>query len=216
MKNITVIVAALLLLVLGLVYILGNREEVKIPETPEDPYIVGQIYSISENSVLVAEGVDGEYRGGVEELRGNAVWVAIDENTEIIDADKSTVSFNYLEEGMVVEVSITGVLLESYPARGTAAKLVIVEQYAITECYIGGCSGELCVSYPEAQSTCELLPGMECLGSGMSCEFINGDCSWVLSLEAAECFAEVKEREGSVVKETRIGHLFEKAEELLN
>ena len=90
------------------------------------------------------------------------------------------------------------------------------EEEPIKECFIVGCSGELCTDDPEAISTCELLPGMECLGEEMSCQLVEGECSWVLSREAAECFLIVKEQWGDEVLESRIGHLFDKAEDLLS
>lgn len=82
-------------------------------------------------------------------------------------------------------------------------------------CYVGGCSGELCTNDLEAVSTCEFIVGMECLDMEMSCELIDNECTWVLSKEAAECFIRIKEDQGDQVFETRIGHFFEKAEELL-
>ncbi len=89
------------------------------------------------------------------------------------------------------------------------------EEVIAKECYIGGCSGELCTDDPEAISTCELLSGMECLGEGMVCEFVQGECAWTLSQEAAQCFMNVEQEYGGLVRESRIGYLFDKAEELL-
>lgn len=86
----------------------------------------------------------------------------------------------------------------------------------IEECFVGGCSGELCTNDPEAASTCELLAGMECIGiGGMSCGAAEGECRWVLDQESAECFMAVETEHGPEVRETRIGHLFDKAEEVL-
>lgn len=82
-------------------------------------------------------------------------------------------------------------------------------------CYAGGCSGELCTDQEDAISTCELLSGMECIAKGMSCEAVDGECAWVMSREAAECLMAVEEEEGSGVRDTRIGYLFEKAERFL-
>jgi eight-cysteine-cluster-containing protein len=88
--------------------------------------------------------------------------------------------------------------------------------FAEKNCYVGGCSGELCTNNPEAISTCEFLAGMECLDTEMSCELIENECTWVLSKAAAECFMRIKEEQGNQVMETRIGHFFEKAMDVLN
>ncbi len=90
-----------------------------------------------------------------------------------------------------------------------------IEEPIAKECFIGGCSRELCTDDPEAISTCEFLPGMECLVEEMSCESVAGECAWVLSEEAARCFMNVLEEQGEEVRETRIGNLFEKAKEIL-
>lgn len=57
---------------------------------------------------------------------------------------------------------------------------------------------------------------MECSDTEMSCELVENECIWVLSKEAAECFMRIKEEQGNQVMETRIGHFFEKAKEVLN
>ena len=87
------------------------------------------------------------------------------------------------------------------------------EEESVKECFIAGCSGELCTEDPEAVSTCEVLPGIECFGEEMSCQLVEGECTWVLSEGAAECFLAVKEEQGEQVTESRIGYLFEKAED---
>ena len=82
------------------------------------------------------------------------------------------------------------------------------------ECVVSGCSGELC-GEETMESTCEALPGAECLNYA-SCEFVTDECGWVLSQEAAECFMRVEDEQGPGVRDTRIGSLFERAEEALN
>lgn len=58
---------------------------------------------------------------------------------------------------------------------------------------------------------------MECSDTEMSCELVENECIWVfLSKEAAKCFMRIKEEQGNQVMETRIGHFFEKAKEVLN
>jgi len=83
------------------------------------------------------------------------------------------------------------------------------------ECFVSGCSRELCAKEP-LFSTCEYLPGLNCLREeGVSCQLIEGKCQWVLSEKAARCFLETEEKYGPAVTATRIGYLFEKAGELL-
>lgn len=82
------------------------------------------------------------------------------------------------------------------------------------ECVVSGCSGELC-ELESMESTCEHLPGAECLEYA-GCQFIDDECGWVLTEESAECFIEIEEEFGPEVRDSRIGYLFEEAEEILN
>ena len=206
-----------------------------LEEPQQGPYIKGKIVAISEREVLIAEGLEGEeYGGDIEKLRGNAVWFTVEEETEITGPDEGEFfSLADLEIGQTVEVWDTGFILETYPAQATALKIKLAEkkveekeeeekeeeeeeEEAAKECFIRGCSGELCTDNPEAASTCEVLPGMECLAEKMSCQLVEGKCKWVLSTEAAVCFLAVKERQGEQVMQSRIGNLFRKAEALLS
>ena len=211
----------------------GPTVETPILEEPSrDPYIKGKIISISEQEILIAEGLDGEeYDGDIGRLRGNAIWFTIDEETKIKGVEEEVFSFADLNTGQKVEVWSAGLVLESYPAQGTALKIQLVKEEekeevaeepvdekeeVVKKCFIGGCSGELCTDNSEAISTCEILPGMECLAEGTSCQLVEGECTWVLSAEAAVCFLAVKEKYGEQVMQSRIGNLFKKAEEILN
>ncbi len=149
-----------------------------------------------------------------------------------------------LQIGAVVEVWVSGPVLESYPVQAAADRIIVItndnredsggslinssrrsnapttdleeENHDTTpafKCYQGGCSGEICSSQREVISTCELIPGMECLRVGASCQFVDGDCRWVLSYESARCFLQVKEEYGEEVTQSRIGYLFQKAED---
>ncbi len=357
------------LLVLAFIYFFTEIGR-KPPQTRENPFITGYIYLISENQILVAEGFEGEeFTGDTDKLRGNAIWLAMDEKIEIIDSEKEKLEFQDLKIGSRVKVWTIGPIMESYPLQGTALKIEVIkkekieedfenyqsfllgisfsypmsakisykeegieiayfgensqisqvtdgftflikakdleektieeiareeikekiegfyfisnlekkevnqkdfftfktkldsgkeETYSIFEkndkviivsyfipdpndkgyedlvdqifetiefdknliaeeidCFVGGCSGELCTDNPEAISTCELLPGMECLKEGMTCESVKGECTWVLSEKAAQCFLTVKNQYGEGVMQSRIGNLFLKAEEVL-
>ncbi len=210
MKNFSIlyIAAVVLLVASGIVFL--TRED--SPETLKDHYITGVIYEIKENRILVVEGVTDEgYGGDIGNIIGNAGWFTIKEETQITE-NRKNLTVNDLNTGYKVDVTVTGPVMESYPVQGTASKIEILEKELLVECFVGGCSGELCSSDPNAISTCEFLPGMECLRKEASCESSKGECTWVLSQKSAECFLAIKEEQGEKVTETRIGYLFEKAE----
>ncbi len=92
----------------------------------EGIYINGEIYAIEGNRILVAEGITREeFTGDINELVGNAIWLNIDENTRIIKNNQNS-SFEELELYDSVNVWTEGIILESYPARGTASKIQII------------------------------------------------------------------------------------------
>ena len=215
MKNTLIIIFIILVLMAGASYFLGEKTD----GPHEEIYIVGKIYSISENRILIAEGLEGEeYTGNIDELRGNAIWLTIKEETEI-KGRKNIEDFNLGDE---IEVWIVGPVLESYPAQGVASKIVLISESirdpengrkVDEKCFIGGCSGELCGDDPELlQSTCEYLPGAICLQKA-ECKVIDDQCQWVLSEASAACFIETEKEYGDTVRETRIGYLFSEAEE---
>ncbi len=220
-KKIILFIIIVLVLVITAFFLIGqvrdfDRED---PGLPVQPDIEGQIYSIEEDRFLVAEGFEGqEYDGDVEKFVGNAFWFWVDQETKLIDKDEKELEFSSLEVGDKVKVWSTGIVLESYPAQATAAKIIFLEKKELVqdkECFVGGCSGELCTTDPLAISTCEELPGTECLRKeGVVCGLVGGECQWILSETAAECFFQVEQEYGKGVTETRIKHLFEKAKEL--
>jgi eight-cysteine-cluster-containing protein len=222
MKKILIFIAIALLLAMGIIYFLGSDKSGESVVTPEDSYIIGKIYSIDGSRILIAEGLEGEeYDGDISKLRGNAIWFTIDQETEITRFTSEVIGLEDLEAGEIMaEVWSRGLILESYPAQGVAAKIKLIteetKKESAGECFIGGCSGELCISDPETMSTCELLPGMECLNKEMSCQLVENECDWVLSEAAAKCFLAVKKEQGEAVAETRMGHFFQKAENILN
>ncbi len=229
MSRVIIILGVLLILIgWGVGFVseyLDDLQDDFYAEERGDFYIEGEIVD-SNGRVLVAEGVrNEEFDGSIDSLLGNAGWFNVD-SAKIVDIDGNLLEPFFLEKGMLVRVWSTGEIMESYPVQGTASKLQIVKEKADREidrdsngdidveksCYTGGCSGEICSDDPEAVSTCELLPGMECLKEDMECALFEGECKWVLGESAARCFMEIVEREGREVKESRIGYLFEKAE----
>ncbi len=185
----------------------------------EDPYIQGEVVALSEEKILVAEGVEGEYEGDFENLIGNAVWLTVTGETELLGVQGEKINFDELVVGQRGEFWTVGIILESYPAQATAARIVLTttdKGLTDKECFIGGCSRELCTDDPEAISTCEFLPGMECLTEEMSCRLVAGECRWVLSEEAANCFLAVRTEQGEGVMQSRIKNLFEKTDEFLS
>ncbi len=216
MKNRLFIVFILVVLVIIGIYLWGVDNGIA---PTEEPHIVGEIVAVSDNRVLIAEEIKKEeYTGEPDDLIGNVIWFSVDNDTELIGIDGETISFEQLIVGLRVKAWASGKILLSYPAQGEARKILLIEHQENQEvlaCYIGGCSGELCTNNPDAMGTCELLPGMECLAEEMSCESVAGDCTWVLSEEAARCFMNVLEDQGEGAGETRIENLFDKARELL-
>ncbi len=208
-------------------------------------YITGTIYDMTDGRVLVAEGINNRNDlSSPDNFIGNAGWFTITEKTQKDE----------LQIGLVVEVWVSGPVLESYPVQAAADRIIVITNddredsggslitsargratiQPITptdpsnspgnstaptptvKCYQGGCSGEICSSQEEVISTCELIPGMECLKVGASCQLVAGDCRWVLNEESARCFLQVKEQYGEEVTQSRIGYLFQKAEEFSN
>jgi eight-cysteine-cluster-containing protein len=248
MKNFSIplVITGLLVVATGLYFfVFLEEEEDVVVEPPEEAYIIGEIYDISERQILVAEGIRGEgYDGSIDDFIGNAGWFRVDEETFFVKNGEN-LTFENLEVGNRVAITVTGEVMESYPVQAMAKKVEFVKEdeeeifenkeneeevkeetkeevkkeiekdELAKECYIGGCSGELCTSDPEAISTCELLPGMECLRKEMRCEFVAGECSWVFSQEAAKCFLEIQKTQGDQVTKTRIGYLFDEAKKFL-
>ena len=216
--NKNLIIITLITVLLCSIFILSFQESGQIGDEIDEQenqyYIKGTIYSIDNKRILVAEGLASErYTGSFEDLEGRAVWFSIGDETEIKYNNK-TQSFNNLEIGMQVKVFTSGAMAQSYPEQGSADS-VIIENYPEKECYIGGCSGEICSDQADVISTCELISGMECLKKGSSCELINNECTWVLSQNAAQCFIQVENKYGEEVRNSRIGYLFEKARQLI-
>ncbi len=215
------IITIIIVVVFLLLYILFLDNDEKQQDLMQEPYINGIIYSIDDNRILVVENIkEDTYKNDIDNFVGNAVWFTINNDSLI----NSGLKINDLQLGDRIEVWHSGLVLESYPAQTTAAKIRIIEKHKEKEienkepqqfCFIGGCSGELCTDNPEAISTCELLPGMECLTKEMTCQLINNQCTWVLSQSAAQCFVDVQKKQGDTVLETRIGYLFVKAKELI-
>ena len=210
--NKNLIIITLIVVLLCGIFILSSQEskqaDNEINEQKNQYHIKGTIYNIDNGRILVAEGLASErYTGNFEDIEGQAVWFSIGDETEI-KYNNEIQSFDNLEIGMQVEV------FTSNPEQGSADS-VIIENHPEKKCYIGGCSGEICSDQTDIVSTCEILPGMECLKKGTSCKPINNECTWVLSQNAAQCFIQVENKYGEEVRNSRIGYLFDKARQLI-
>ena len=164
--NKNLIIITLIIVLLCSIFILSSQESIQIEDEVNEQenqyYIKGTIYSIDDERILVAEGLASEkYTGNFEELEGRAVWFSVGDETEI-KYNNEIQSFDNLEIGMQVEVFTSGGMDQSYPEQGSADS-VIIENHPEKKCYIGGCSGEICSEQADIASTCEILPGMECL-----------------------------------------------------
>lgn len=210
--NKNLIITTLIIVLLCGIFILSSQEskqvDNEIDEQKNQYHIKGTIYNIDNGRILVGEELASEgYTGNFEDIEGQAVWFSIGDETEI-KYNNETQSFDNLEIGMQVEV------FTSNPEQGSADS-VIIENHPEKKCYIGGCSGEICSDQTDIVSTCEILPGMECLKKGTSCKPINNECTWVLSQNAAQCFIQVENKYGEEVRNSRIGYLFDKARQLI-
>lgn len=210
--NKNLIIITLIVVLLCGIFILSSQEskqvDNEIDEQENQYHIKGTIYNIDNGRILVGEELASEgYTGNFEDIEGQAVWFSIGDETEI-KYNNETQSFDNLEIGMQVEV------FTSNPEQGSADS-VIIENHPEKKCYIGGCSGEICSDQTDIVSTCEILPGMECLKKGTSCKPINNECTWVLSQNAAQCFIQVENKYGEEVRNSRIGYLFDKARQLI-
>ena len=210
--NKNLIITTLIIVLLCSIFILSSQEskqvDNEIDEQENQYHIKGTIYNIDNGRILVGEELASEgYTGNFEDIEGQAVWFSIGDETEI-KYNNETQSFDNLEIGMQVEV------FTSNQEQGSANS-VIIENHPEKKCYIGGCSGEICSDQTDIVSTCEILPGMECLKKGTSCKPINNECTWVLSQNAAQCFIQVENKYGEEVRNSRIGYLFDKARQLI-
>jgi len=210
--NKNLIIITLIVVLLCGIFILSSQEskqaDNEINEQKNQYHIKGTIYNIDNGRILVGEELASEgYTGNFEDIEGQAVWFSIGDETEI-KYNNETQSFDNLEIGMQVEV------FTSNQEQGSANS-VIIENHPEKKCYIGGCSGEICSDQTDIVSTCEILPGMECLKKGTSCKPINNECTWVLSQNAAQCFIQVENKYGEEVRNSRIGYLFDKARQLI-
>jgi len=210
-----IIILIVVLILLGFGFYLQRDADSEVPFDFDNEYIIGFIYDISGQQILVAEGImSEEYTGELDDFVGNAGWFRVDQDTEIVGLADESLVFADLNVGVKVGVWVDGVVLESYPVQGTASKIQVLALNLVIrdkECHVGGCSGELCTDELDAMSTCEELPGAVCLKQA-SCELVEGECRWVLNLAAAECLMAIED-EGA--RESRIGYLFEEAERFL-
>lgn len=63
-----------------------------------------------------------------------------------------------------------------------------------TDCFVGGCSNQLCTDDPNIGSTCEWLEEYACYQLFGVCEAdAGGQCGWVQSQELLDCIAEKQE-----------------------
>lgn len=87
--------------------------------------IQGEIVSIDNGHILVAEDYKGEtWSGELETLEGKAIKFAVDEKTAIImNGENKPRSF--LEVGQSMEGWARGVIMESHPERAEAARIEI-------------------------------------------------------------------------------------------
>lgn len=100
----------------------------ELGETPvAEPDIEGFIFSIEDNSILVAEGLleGDEHDGDVNNLQGDAYTFSITADTEIVNENGELADVDELRVNQEVYVWHTGVVMESYPMQAEAVRIVI-------------------------------------------------------------------------------------------
>ncbi len=108
--------------------VVEDERPIKVFEQPESLFIRGTIKEISpaENSgSLGTLYVEGEDKADTET---DAAYVTISQVTRILKPVENglrALPFAEFEEGMEVEVKITGIVLESYPPRAGASTVTI-------------------------------------------------------------------------------------------
>lgn len=58
-------------------------------------------------------------------------------------------------------------------------------------CYVGGCSGQVCSSNPNAISTCEYKEEYKCFAYAKCEKQTNGQCGWTSTPEQKQCLANI-------------------------
>jgi putative hemolysin len=128
-KKILIISGVVLISIIAGYFFLFNQQEDKENNgLPANPEITGQIYSISDGRILVAQGAENnEYDGDIEKLQGSAFWFKIDSKTEITDGENN-LNLEDLWINDSVSVWSTGFVLETYPAQANAAKILVIKK----------------------------------------------------------------------------------------
>jgi hypothetical protein len=57
------------------------------------------------------------------------------------------------------------------------------------ECYVGGCSAELCSDTPNVASTCEWQDAYSCYSNATCERQAHGECGWTQTEELKACLA---------------------------
>ena len=208
-KNLIFIILIIVLIISGILY-LNNKDKNLV--TPNTSNFIDQVfYTCDDGKTIDASFYEGEItlvEPGEPPIPSGSVKIILSDGRDFdLPQTISASGIRYADSNESI----------IFWSKGDGAFIVENDEetykncFAVKDCYIGGCSGELCTNNPEAVSTCEFLAGMECLNKDMRCELVDNECTWVLSEEAAECFMRVKEEQGDQAMETRIGHFFEKA-----
>ena len=97
-------------------------------EPKREPDIIGIIYSMDKQAILVVEGVelDTSYDEWFEDGKW-AINFQVNDKT-VIKQGKEKISFGDLEKGQMVKVWSTGPLGESYPLHGFAQEIILLEE----------------------------------------------------------------------------------------
>src|SRR3989344_2795818 len=94
-------------------------------------------------------------------------------------------------------VSLGTVMVKSAMATGynfvlndgteTSATVTVTKAGAQAECYIGGCSSQICSDQSDVVSTCEYKPEYDCYKTAMCEKQASGQCGWTQNVELTSC-----------------------------
>lgn len=93
-------------------------------EAPEISYI-GYVFEMSEDSLLVAEGLEGEgsFEGDMERLVGEAYRLNITDETVILDEEGESTFFSKINLNDEIKFLTDNELFENYPAQADAIEI---------------------------------------------------------------------------------------------
>lgn len=137
----------IIFILVGFIIVVAVMNE--LGESPmAEPDIEGFVFSIDDNSILVAEGLfeGDEYDGNTNNIEGSAYTFSITDDTEIVNENGEIVDIGSLRLNQEVYVWHTGEVMESYPMQAEAARIVMTgmmfSQQLMADKVAGSCDAD--------------------------------------------------------------------------